>query len=119
MMNQLRLWGCDIDGALERVADDSELLISCMEMFREDPGFAALEEALKNKDYRAAFDAAHTIKGVAANLGITPLYEATCTLVEPLRRGEYGELDELYRAFEPVRDQFFSVVDDAVAADHH
>ena len=119
MMDQLRLWGCDMDGALERVADDRELLISCMEMFREDPGFAALEEALNNKDYSTAFDAAHTLKGVAANLGLTPLYQAAGTLVEPLRRGQYAQLEQLYQGFVIVRDQFFSIIDSENMPDCH
>ncbi len=119
MMDQLRLWGCDIDGALERVADDETLLLRCMEMFREDPGFSALEEALKGKDYSAAFDAAHMLKGVAANLGITPLYRAAGKLVESLRHKEYAELEPLYRDFTAAKERFFAIVDASHAAENN
>ena len=40
----------------------------------------------------SAFEAAHTLKGVTGNMGLTPLYDAVCTIVEPLRTGRTGGL---------------------------
>ena len=44
-----------------------------------------LTESLKEKDGECAFRAAHTLKGVCANLGLDRLYEADCELTEKLR----------------------------------
>jgi HPt (histidine-containing phosphotransfer) domain-containing protein len=44
----------------------------------------------------AAFDSAHELKGVLANMGLTPLWEDACALVEPLRVGKLTNTDANY-----------------------
>ena len=43
------------------------------------------EYAKHNPKSKAAFEAAHTLKGVSANLGLTDLYDSVFPLVEELR----------------------------------
>ena len=58
-------------------------------------------QALKDKDYGEAFTAAHTLKGVTANMGLTPLFDRVCAIVEPLRLGEAREdYPDMYREIE-------------------
>ncbi len=49
-------------------------------------------------DLTGAFEAAHTLKGVAGNLGLTPLYEAVCAIVEPLRSRAGADYRSMYRS---------------------
>ena len=76
LLEKLENYGADVNGAMSRFLKDEELYAVCLSAFESDEGFAELGEALKNQDYQQAFDAAHTIKGVAGNLGLTPLFEA-------------------------------------------
>lgn len=56
---------------------------------------------MKARDYTAAFEAAHTLKGVVGNMGLTPLYQAVCEIVEPLRKREQREdYGSFYQAIE-------------------
>lgn len=98
LIKRLTAYGADMDGALERFVGDEALYADCFGLFLKDPSFAALDAALASGDYAAAFDAAHTLKGVAGNLGLTPLYDAVCSLVEPLRRQDCTGLDAPYQA---------------------
>lgn len=98
LIGRLRTYGADMDGALERFVGDEELYADCFQLFWEDASFPALDSALARQDYAAAFEAAHTLKGVAGNLGLTPLFDAVCALVEPLRQGERDGLEPLYQA---------------------
>ena len=84
LLAALASWGNDASGALARFLGDEALYEACFRQFLADPAFGALETAM---DGAAAFEAAHTIKGVAGNLGLTELYHAACALVEPLRHG--------------------------------
>ena len=52
--------------------------------FPSDPTYAQLEAALPGGD-ETAFRAAHTLKGVAQNLGLDRLYESAAALTEDLR----------------------------------
>ncbi len=89
----LRDYGADVDGAIERFVDDKEFYVSSVKEYLDDPGFDTLKNALHSNDIKAAFEAAHTLKGVVGNLGLTPLYNAVCDIVEPLRVGTCAGLD--------------------------
>ena len=68
-----------------------------------DPSFNQLKDALAAQDWETAFRAAHTLKGVAGNLGLLPLSRAVCAIVEPLRAREARDYGALYQA---VLDEF-------------
>lgn len=53
--------------------------------FEEDPSFENLKKALEEEDLEAAFRAAHTLKGVAQNMGFDNLAESSSVLTEALR----------------------------------
>lgn len=50
-----------------------------------DPSVSQLREAVAAADWETAFRAAHTLKGVAQNLGFDALYLAASALTEHLR----------------------------------
>lgn len=106
LTERLRVAGADMDGAMNRLMNDEKLYATCFNYFMEDPSFAALGEALRAKDYAAAFEAAHALKGVAGNLGLTQLYQLSGQLVEPLRHGrpESADLERLYDTLTKERD---------------
>lgn len=108
ILDALRDWGCDVEGALGRFVGDEELYHMCLNTLLSDPAFAGLKEALNKKEARAAFEHAHTLKGVLANLGLIPMYDITVRMVEPLRAGEVENLlpiyEELMQAKETLAD---------------
>lgn len=87
IVKQLRDWGCDTAGAMERMADDEDFYIECLREVSEDPYFDVLKAAIESGDAAKAFEAAHTLKGVLANVGLTPIYNKIVEIVEPLRAG--------------------------------
>lgn len=50
-----------------------------------DTSWGSLESAINSQDWEAAFRAAHTLKGVAQNLGFQKLYLSSTALTEALR----------------------------------
>ena len=50
----------------------------------------------------AAFRAAHTLKGVAANMGLLRMQEAASALTEALRAGDMDSARALYPAVESI-----------------
>ena len=53
--------------------------------FEEDPSFENLKTALAEENLEDAFRAAHTLKGVAQNMGFDTLAESSSELTEVLR----------------------------------
>lgn len=59
-----------------------------LRLFPQDDSFPRLSEALGRGDSEEAFRAAHTLKGVAANLGLERLRALASDMTECLRRGD-------------------------------
>ena len=81
-------YGGDYKITMERFMGNEALYIRLLGMLFQDENLDLLGRALDSGDLSGAFSAAHTLKGVAANLGLTPLYKAVGAMVEPLRTGE-------------------------------
>ena len=96
MKDILTAYGVDWDEVMERFVQSEELYLECLGMLAEDQNMALLEKALGDGNLTAAFEAAHTLKGVAANMGLTPLFEAVDALVAPLRRNETMDYAPLF-----------------------
>lgn len=83
----LREKGVSVDKALERMKGNKNAYRSFLEEFFEDPDFEALSAAVNAGEVGNAFDYAHGLKGMAANLGLDEICDKLSVLVEILRAG--------------------------------
>lgn len=109
-IEELRSWGCDIDGAFERFLNDEDLYDECLIMFVEDENIDALKEHITDEDQQASFVIVHTLKGVTGNLGLTPLYESLVILCESLRHNEYDPKSGYYEIVQSNLDKFLEIM---------
>lgn len=65
-----------------------ELVEHFLMKFREDRSFSELLSALERGETETAFRAAHTLKGICANLGLGRLFEQASVVTELLRSGD-------------------------------
>ena len=79
-----RLLGGDYDEALRGIPS-AALIDRFVRKFLDDKSYEQLCEAVGANDRAAAFRAAHTLKGVCANLRFTMLKDSTSALTELLR----------------------------------
>ncbi|MEG1727607.1 MAG: Hpt domain-containing protein [Acidaminococcaceae bacterium] len=114
MLEALTQWGGEVEDALARFDGDEEMYVTCLHIFAKDENFALLGEQMAAGDYEAAFDSAHTLKGVSANLSLTPLYQVICLLVEALRHKEYDRAVKIYPALHKAQESFCKLVKESV-----
>ncbi|MGP8312445.1 Hpt domain-containing protein [Enterocloster aldenensis] len=79
-----------MDGNYEeavRLMGSDERIIKYLKMFQRDTNFNVLCSAVNDNDFKTAFNAAHTLKGVALNLSLTSLADRIKELTEMLRSG--------------------------------
>ena len=81
----------DMNDALNRVRGNKKLYYRMMKMFKASTEFAALEEAMANKDYEHAERFAHSIKGITGNLSLHQLFETSSKLMTELKQNTYDE----------------------------
>lgn len=111
LIKKLSLHGMNAKDAMSRFMGDEELFELCFKQFSHDKGFERLENALAAGDYDSAFKAAHSLKGVAGNLGLESLFELLSELVETLRRKEYdADIDGMYQSIVKHSRELFELI---------
>lgn len=96
LVEEMKKYGVDDECMRDRFDDDAELYVECLRDLVTEKRFSDLDAALEAKDYGAAFQAAHAVKGLAANLSITVFFESLSALVEALRASQLENIDALY-----------------------
>lgn len=100
-------YGADYVETMRRFLGNEAMYLKFLKRLFQDDNLEKLGQALHNQDLTGAFEAAHTLKGVTGNLGLSRLYQAVCTIVEPLRRKEdrnYAPMyDEICSEFDRVK----------------
>jgi HPt (histidine-containing phosphotransfer) domain-containing protein len=97
-----------VDSALGRFMDDEEMYFEFLLQFLDENGLPALQETVASGEVKKAFDAAHTLKGVCANLSIDVMSDIVEPMVEILRQGTMdgvaARLQQLTDAYGIVSD---------------
>ncbi|MEZ3464705.1 MAG: TetR family transcriptional regulator [Lachnospiraceae bacterium] len=96
LWDTLREKGVDVDRALARMKGDKEAYRNFLMEFFADPDFEALGTAVRTGDAEHAFEYAHGLKGMAANLGLDEVRSRLSVLVEILRPGGLDGAAEAY-----------------------
>ena len=92
--------GGDYDDVVRRLMGE-KLVRKFLLKFLDDKSYADLERTLSEGDYKEAFRAAHTLKGVAANMGLVlPKEGFLSALPEPVTDKPLSGEQPAYRGIE-------------------
>lgn len=103
--------GMDVNTTVGRFMGNEALYLKFLNKFQNDQSVANIEQYIREQNAEEIFKSAHTLKGVAANLGLNPIAQRASDIVE-LFRGKtqfadadtdkldktYAELQEIYQA---------------------
>jgi HPt (histidine-containing phosphotransfer) domain-containing protein len=78
----------DVEAGLKRVGGSEALYIKLLNKYVTGEYFSALAEKIGEGDLEGATGAAHTLKGVSANLSLTAVNEAALAVEQALKNGE-------------------------------
>ena len=84
-IEKLRGWGANVNEALERCLNNEAFYLRLVDKALQDPNFDRLKDAVGSGDLDKAFDAAHALKGVLANLALVPVLTPVREMTELLR----------------------------------
>ena len=84
-LDALRSWGANVDEAMQRCLNNESFYLMLVQKGLQDPNFERLPEAVAAGDMEKAFDAAHALKGVTANLALMPILKPVQEITELLR----------------------------------
>lgn len=99
--------GADFNDIMNRLGSEALVKRFAVKLL-QDKNYEELKDAMEAKDAERAFRAAHTLKGICANLGFRELLQASSDLTEKLRSGELEGSKPLYEA---VSEQYKKVIE--------
>lgn len=88
--------GINVEVALDRFMNNESMYEKFLLKFIADKNFDILRESIETGDVESAFDAAHTLKGVAANLELNSILAYLKPMVEILRKNEMTGVNALF-----------------------
>lgn len=97
---QLEENGVDVDATLKRFMGKEALFMKFIVKFADDGSCQGIRTGLENRDIQATFERAHSLKGVAGNLGITPVYNLAAQISDLFRGKQEATEAELDQAME-------------------
>ena len=103
----MRETGVDKETTLRRFSGNTSLLARIIRQYPADPTFGELETALAEGNQKNVERAAHTLKGVAANLGFQPLSDKCAEMVAMVRN---GRLEGQQDCFEDIAAEHAKIV---------
>ena len=105
-LDDLIAFGANVDEGMQRCMNNEAFYLGLVESVKSEANFDALQAAIDAGDLDAAFEAAHALKGVLANLAITPLYEPANQICELLRAKEEADYPTLVAALMGKLEEF-------------
>ncbi len=86
-LDALREYGANVTEGLGRCMNNEAFYLRMIGIAVKDDKISALDAAVKKGDYKEAFELAHGLKGMYANLSLTPLSAPLSEITELLRAG--------------------------------
>jgi HPt (histidine-containing phosphotransfer) domain-containing protein len=103
----------DIEAGLKRVMNNGKLYVRLLGKFKTDTSFADLIEQLSAGDLEKAQVSVHTLKGLAANLSLTWLFERTLDLENQIK--ERALREDALDTVKNVYDETLKKADEVIA----
>ena len=105
LKNKLKENGVDLNATMARFMGMEAMYKKFLFRFTDDPNYGELKKCMESGDVDKAYVAAHTLKGVAGNLGLGDLYASSAALADVLRqRGSRTE-----ELFAKVTDNYHQI----------
>ncbi len=101
--------GCDMEDAMTRFLDDEDFYLECFDSVIHDTKFEELKQYIEAEDVSKAFECAHTLKGLIANIGLSSLSSKMIEIVERLRGGSMEGLSGMCEELFTEREKYLAI----------
>jgi len=110
-IEKLKEYGANVEEGLQRCMGNEDFYIKMVNMMLADNSIDKLKEAIAENDLDTAFEAAHALKGVAANLSLTPLSDPAVEITELLRNRTEMDYSELFAKISEQKEKLASLAE--------
>ena len=112
LLDELRTLGVDVDDGLKRLMGNEKLYKRLLGSFVKMIRTQAVDPDFDENEYTEAIEKAHSIKGTAGNLSLTPIYEAYTEILNLLRTDKPAEAKAVLAKVLPVQEEIISCIEE-------
>lgn len=107
---RLERLGMDVPSTLARFLDNEKMLIKFLKKFEADDNMVKLSAAIKGGDVKTAFEAAHVLKGISANLSLGNLNALISEQTELLRKDHLTQAGKMLPEVQEAYDEAKQII---------
>ncbi len=111
LLEELKSLGVDVDGGIKRLNGKQSLYERMMFKFLDMMKKSVVSPDFSSNDYTEVMEVAHTLKGAAGNLSITPLYEGYGQIVDLLRGQKPEEARKVLEDMLPKQKEILECIE--------
>lgn len=115
LLEELQPLGVNVEDGLRRLNGNEKLYTRLFGSFLKTLNANAIAPDFDCTDYTETLEKAHTLKGTAGNLSVTPLYETYSDMLALLRAGKPEEAKELFQKVLPVQEEIIRCIEKHMA----
>lgn len=103
--------GVDMERVMVRFMGNEALYIKFLKRFaEEDKSYQDMQKYFKEEAYEDAFKAAHSLKGLLANLGLEDIMGSVTVITEKLRSGSHEGVAQLMAQAEKEYENIMNIL---------
>ncbi len=111
LLDELRTLGVDVDDGLKRLMGNEKLYRRLLGSFVKMIRTQAVHPDFDENDYKEAIEKAHSIKGTAGNLSLTPIYKSYSEVLNLLRTDKPTEAKAVLAEVLPIQQEIISCIE--------
>ena len=107
---ELQNTGNNTRSLLERLGGNEGIAVKIITKFLSDSTQDELNQCISVRDYKGAYKAAHTLKGVAGNLGFDRIYDLCVDMRFAIEHQNYEETNQLFQKLITEYDDVIRII---------
>ena len=109
-VDELKNLGANTEEGIQRCAGNEAFYLKLVPMALDESKYSDLKKQIGEKDLDAAFETAHALKGVLANLSLTPLCNIINEITELLRARQDTDYTPYLEKLDKARGNFTAIL---------
>lgn len=110
LKQELICCGVDYDTLVKRFMGRDDIAEKFLVKFLDDKTIEGYERAVEENSAKAVFEAAHTLKGLCANLSIECILDIITPVVEVYRKGDIKDAKHTYNKVRAEYDKLCEII---------
>ncbi|MDO4297711.1 MAG: Hpt domain-containing protein [Lachnospiraceae bacterium] len=111
LLEELKDKGVDIEEGLHRMMNNVSLYERMLRSFPKMMKGLEIPVDFDGTDYAEIIEKAHSVKGAAGNLSLTPVYKGYTEIVDLLRKGQPEQAREVLVKLLPVQKEIIDCIE--------